>query len=203
MISAFTARGLVVLRWSFRSEICVRANSPCQYIGTDLNVGKRGYLIGPYPMFSRHRTANPYTPTPMAMRMRRGAPSAVWWLACVSNNLCMQQPITCTARILARAFHAYVCSDVIRTAILNWGPSGRWTQSCVRLPAEPAFCAFSNTLCGMSHRDQHKTTSSRAVNALITNTWLEMEIWSSCEWLTLPLKCVSHLHSHNYANQIE
>ena len=64
------------------------------------------------------------------------------------------------ARILAHAFCAYVCSDVIRTAILNWGPFGRWTPGRVRLPAEPALCAFSNTLCGMSHGDQHKTAST-------------------------------------------
>ena len=73
----------------------------------------------------------------------------------------MQQPYymyVYTTRILA---HAYVCSDVIRTAILNWGPFGRWTPGRVRLPAEPAFCAFSNTLCGRSHGDQHKTASPR------------------------------------------
>ena len=83
---------------------------------------------------------------------------------------------TCTARILARAFRACVCSDVIRTAKLKWGPFGRWTQSRVRLSAEPAFCAFSNTLCGMSHGYQHKTASSRAVKSLITNAWLYFPI---------------------------
>ena len=75
------------------------------------------------------------------------------WLVCQTISVC-NNPITCTAQILARAFRAYVCSDVIRTAILNWhdwGPFGRWTQSRVRLPAEPTFCAFSKTLRGMSH----------------------------------------------------
>ena len=89
------------------------------------------------------------------------------WFVCQTISVC-SNPITCTARILARAFRAYECSDEIRTAILNWGPFGRWTQSRVRLPAEPAFCAFSNTLCGMSHRDQHKTVGPRAVKSRIT-----------------------------------
>ena len=40
------------------------------------------------------------------------------WLVCQTISVC-NNPITCTARILARAFRAYVCSDVIRTAILN------------------------------------------------------------------------------------
>ena len=45
-------------------------------------------------------------------------------------------PITCTARILARAFRAYVYSNVIRTVILTWGPFGRWAPGRVRLPAQ-------------------------------------------------------------------
>ena len=50
---------------------------------------KYGYLIGPYLTFNRHRTANPYA---IPMRLHRGAPNSMPWLACVSNNLCMQQP---------------------------------------------------------------------------------------------------------------
>ena len=42
--------------------------------------------------------------------------------------------ITCTARILAHAFRAYVCFDEIRTAILTWGPFDRWIPGRVRLP---------------------------------------------------------------------
>ena len=88
------------------------------------------------------------------------------WLVCQTTSLC-NNPSTCMARILARAFCAYVCSDVTRTAILNWGPFGRWTPGRIRLPAEPAFCAFGNTLCGRSHVDQHKTASPHVVNPLM------------------------------------
>ena len=90
------------------------------------------------------------------------------WLVCqttsVSNN-----PIT--AQILIRAYLAYihVCSNVTRTAILNWGPFGRWTPGRVCLPAQPASCTFSSTLCGRSHGDQPKTASPHAVNPLMTN----------------------------------
>ena len=48
-----------------------------------------GYLIGPYPMFNRHRTANPYS---NLYADASGAPNGVRWLACVSSSLCMQQP---------------------------------------------------------------------------------------------------------------
>ena len=98
------------------------------------------------------------------------------WRAVI--GLCVKQPqnattlFTCTALILARAFCAYVCSDVNRTAILNWGPIGQWTSGRVRLASEPAFCAFGNALCGMSHGGQHKTASPHAVKALMTNVWL-------------------------------
>ena len=90
------------------------------------------------------------------------------WLVCQTISVC-NNPNTCMAQFLACA---YVCSDAIQMAILNWGPFGRWTKSCVRSPAEPAFCAFSNTMCGMSHRDQNKTASPCAVESLITNAWL-------------------------------
>ena len=68
------------------------------------------------------------------------------------------------------------CSDVIQTAILDLamdhvnsvdGPQGR-----VRLSAKHTFCALSNTLCGMSHGDQHRPLVRHAVKALVTNVWL-------------------------------
>ena len=90
------------------------------------------------------------------------------WLVCQTTSVC-NNPITCMARILAHAFCAYTSSDVTRTAILNWWPFWRWTPGPVCLPAEPAFCAFGNTLCGRSHVDQHKTASSHAVNPLMAN----------------------------------
>ena len=93
------------------------------------------------------------------------------WLVCQTTSVC-NNPFTCTVWILARAFFAYICFDVTRTAILNLGPFGRWTPGRVRLPAEPAFCPFGNTLCGRSHGDQHKTASPHTVNPLIMNVWL-------------------------------
>ena len=93
------------------------------------------------------------------------------WLVCQTTSVC-NNPITCTARILALAFRACVCSDVTLTVISDWGPFGRWTPGCVRLPAKSTFCAFGNTLCGRSHRDQHKTASPHPLNPLMTNVWL-------------------------------
>ena len=86
------------------------------------------------------------------------------WLVCQITSVCNNSS-TCTARILVRAFCAYECSVVARTAILNWGPVGRLTPGRVRLPAEPAFC-------GRSHGDQRKITSPHAVNPPMTNVWL-------------------------------
>ena len=86
-------------------------------------------------------------PTPVPMLMRRGAPNSVqWWLVCQTTSVCNNHNM-CTAQILSRAFWAFVCSDVIQTAILNWGSFGRWNPGHVRLPAESALFAFSNTLC--------------------------------------------------------
>ena len=92
------------------------------------------------------------------------------WLVCQTTPV--YNIIPCTAQILARAFCAYICSDVTWTAILNWGPFGRWTPGRVCLPTEPAFCTFSNTFSVRSHRDQHQTTCPHAVNPLMTNVWL-------------------------------
>ena len=93
------------------------------------------------------------------------------WFVCQRSSVC-NKPISCMARILARAFRSYVCSNETRAAILNWGPVGRWTPGRVRLPAVPGLCAFGNTLCGRSHGDQHKTSSPHAVDPLMTNVWL-------------------------------
>ena len=170
VISAFTARGLAVLCWSFRSEICVRVNSPCQYVRHwSLHVGKIWISHWPIPnvQLPWHRQSLRQSQWQCG---RVGVHQMVCgdWLVCQTISVC-SNPITCTARILARAFRVYVCSDVIqsfRTAILF----GRWTPGHDRLPAEPAF---SNILCGMSHGDQHKTASPRAAKALIANVWLE------------------------------
>ena len=123
---------------------------------------------------ARHRTANPHTPIPKAMRTR---------VMCAVIGLCVKQSLLATTLLHVRLefwlvhFVRTYALSVIRTAILNWAMDHcsellGWTPGRVRLSAEPAFCAFSNTLCGMSHRDQHKSTSSRAVKALITNAWL-------------------------------
>ena len=114
---------------------------------------KYGYLIGQYPTFNRHRTANPYMP--ILMWTHRGAPNSMRWLACVSSNLCMQWPY------YVIGLNSGSCISCVRTctcmlrcnskAILNWGPFGRWTPGHFRLPAEPAFCAFSNTFSVRSH----------------------------------------------------
>ena len=111
-------------------------------------------------------------PTPIPMRTRRGAPNSVRWLACVSNNLCMQQPYYVHSSNSGSCISCVCMLRCISTAILNWRPFGRWTPSRVWLPAEPAFCTFGNTLCGRSHRDQQKTASFPAVNPLMTNVWL-------------------------------
>ena len=60
------------------------------------------------------------------------------------------------------------CILCVRRLLLRCNPDGHigsggwttefrgWTPGRVRLSAEHAFCAFSNTLCGMSHGDQHR-----------------------------------------------
>ena len=87
-------------------------------------------------------------------------------IVCETISVC-NNPITCVARILAGAFRA--CNS---DGHIELGLFGQWTPLRVRLLTEPAFCALSNTLCGMSHGDQHKTARSRAVKALITNASL-------------------------------
>ena len=110
---------------------------------------KCGYLIGQYPTFNRHRTANPYG-VRQSLCGRVGEQQIVCgdWIVYQTTSICSNS-IACMAQILVRAFCAYVCSDETQTAILNWGPF--WTPGRVRLPAEPAVCAFGNTLCGRSH----------------------------------------------------
>ena len=87
----------------------------------------------------------------MGISLAHHWPNSMQWLAvCQTTSVC-NNPITCTARILARAFCVYLCSDVTQTAILNWAPFGRWTPGNACLLAEPTFCAFGNALCGKSH----------------------------------------------------
>ena len=61
-------------------------------------------------------------PMPISMRTRREHQMACGdLLVCQTTSVC-NNPIACTARIiLARAFCAYVCSDVIRTAMIELG----------------------------------------------------------------------------------
>ena len=139
-----TSRGLC------RSEICLRAKFPVSVReqGTNLYVGKCGFsLVHPYvqpPLHSQSPCVN-----------LNGNADVCYvcgdWLVCQTISVCIcNNPVACILR-LAR--------NVIRTAILDramehWTP---WVdQGRVRLSAEPAFCAFSNTLCGMSHGDQHR-----------------------------------------------
>ena len=74
---------------SLRSEICVRVNSQCQYM--------RKALISMYENMDislahtqRSTGISQRIHTPIRMRTRRWAANGVRWLACVSNNLCMQ-----------------------------------------------------------------------------------------------------------------
>ena len=67
-----------------------------------------------------------------------------------------------------------------------------WTPGRVRLPAEPAFCAFVNTLCGRSHGDQYKTASPHAVNPLMTNVFL----YSSWTWSYHSVRYGVEVHGH-------
>ena len=134
-----TADGNTQMQFLNHSEVrflCVRLLCfPTWVWNWCLDVEKYGYFIGPYPTFKFHRTANPYA---IPMRTCRGAPNtcSMRWLACVSNNLCMQQPLLCEwLKFCLLHFCAYVCSDVIWTAILNWGllkprpyPLARWTR---------------------------------------------------------------------------
>ena len=106
---------------------------------TNLCVGKIWCLIGPYPTL--------HSQSPCASQNGNAVACYVCgdWLVCQTISV-RQNP----ARILA--------CNVIRTAILGRAMEHRtpWLdQGRVRLSAEPAFCSFSNTLCGMSHGDQH------------------------------------------------
>ena len=84
------------------------------------------------------------------------------WLVRVKQSLyATTLLITRAARILTGAFCACNLDGHIELGLF-----GQWTPLCVRLLAEPAFCA----LCGMSHGDQHKTARPHAVKALISQT---------------------------------
>ena len=136
MISAFTARALAaVFRWSFRSEICFRANSPRQYVSKALisTYEKCGFSLA-------QRSAAIAQPIPIRhSKWQCGRVLCVQWLASVSFN----QSLYATALLHVRLEFWLI--------IGRWTTEFRgWTPGRVRLSAEPAFCAFSNTLCGMS-----------------------------------------------------
>ena len=147
--------------------VCVCVTPPFLYVSKALI--STWPLIGQYPKFKRHHTANPCANPYAPIGEHQIACGD--WLVCQTTSVC-NNPFMCMAQILAHAFHAYVCADGTRTAILNWAPFRRWTPGRVRLPTEPAFCAFGNTLCGRSHGDQRKTASTHAVSLLRMNVWL-------------------------------
>ena len=151
MISAFTARA--PNRCLFRIEICLLANSPCQYVSKAL-ISTQKNMVSHWsiPMVSRYCTANPHAPFKMAMRTR---------VMCAVIGQCAKQSLYATNPV-ACIFTAqsWLARNVIRTAILDRAMEHRtpWMdQGRVCLSTEPAFCAFSTTLCGMSHSlDQHR-----------------------------------------------
>ena len=67
------------------------------------------------------------------------------WLACQTTTSVCNNHIIRTAQILSSAFCAYVCSDVTRMAILNWGPFGRLD------PRPCSLARWTRTLCIQRH----------------------------------------------------
>ena len=99
----------------FGSDICVRAS---QYVSKGTSLRRKNMDIS-----LAHTQCSGAIAQPIPIRLsqwqcwRVGEHQMVCgdWLVCQSIYVC-NNPIACTARILARAFRAYVCSDVIRTA---------------------------------------------------------------------------------------
>ena len=96
------------------------------------------------------------------------------WFVCQTTSVC-NNPIT-----IMYGSNSGLCISCVRTCMLRWNSDGHIELGTVwavdprpcSLARWTAFCAFGNTLCGMSCRDQHKTASPHAVNALMTNVWL-------------------------------
>ena len=143
MANTFTAWAIAALFWNLFA--CEFPHFPVPVGGAstwNLCVGKIWFLIGPYPTL--------HSQSPCANQNGNAVACYVCgdWLVCQTISV-RKNP----ARILARVY----CNSDGHIGSGDGTIETRWLdQGRVRLSAEPAFCAFSNTLCGMSHGDQHR-----------------------------------------------
>ena len=123
----------------------MRANSPCQYVSKAL-ISTYENLISHWPIPNvqppSHSQSLYGNPKWQCGRVGEHQMLCGDWLVCQTISVC-NHPITCTARFLARA---YVCSHVIRTAILNWDRLGNGRKVVFACPLNPHF-AHSATHC--------------------------------------------------------
>ena len=137
--------------------VCVRIPSVSTWVRHwSLRRKIYGYLIGPYPTFNRHCTANPYA-NPYA-----DASGSTKWRAVI--GLCVKQPLYATTLLhvpFVRLEFWLVRFLRTCTCMLRCNSNGHielgdrfsdGPQAVFACQLNPHFCAFGNTLCGMSPR---------------------------------------------------